>query len=199
MQRREFSISAVTATASAVAISLGFSGAALAQAKAPQDGTDYLTLDKAAPTEAPAGKIEVVEFVRDLLRASDFVVAERETIARATTAWEAGKGDFAEYLFREQSLAAGASAFATFDETRANAAWFARRPEMAVSRAWLRPITNCPSQFAPRVNSFALSKNVQQILNHRVRGRDDLGVRRVGLLCYDQLRELFSDIGIRPL
>ena len=62
MQRREFSISAVTATASAVAISLGFSGAALAQAKAPQDGTDYLTLDKAAPTEAPAGKIEVVEF-----------------------------------------------------------------------------------------------------------------------------------------
>ena len=62
MQRREFSISAVTATASAVAISLGFSGAALAQAKAPQDGTDYLTLDKAAPTEAHAGKIEVVEF-----------------------------------------------------------------------------------------------------------------------------------------
>ena len=62
MQRREFSISAVTATASAVATSLGFSGVALAQAKVPQDGTDYLTLDKAAPTEAPAGKIEVVEF-----------------------------------------------------------------------------------------------------------------------------------------
>ncbi len=62
MQRREFSISAVAATASATAASLGFSGAALAQGKPPKEGTDYLTLDKAAPTEAPAGKIEVVEF-----------------------------------------------------------------------------------------------------------------------------------------
>ncbi len=62
MQRREFSISAVAATASATAASLGFSGATLAQGKAPQEGSDYLTLSKAAPTEAPAGKIEVVEF-----------------------------------------------------------------------------------------------------------------------------------------
>ncbi len=62
MQRREFSISAAAVAASATAISLGFSGAALAQGKAPQEGTDYLTLDKAASTEAPVGKIEVVEF-----------------------------------------------------------------------------------------------------------------------------------------
>ncbi len=62
MQRREFSISAVAGAASATVLSLGFSGAALAQGKAPKEGTDYLTLDKAAPTEAPAGKIEVVEF-----------------------------------------------------------------------------------------------------------------------------------------
>ncbi len=62
MQRREFSISAVASAASATAASLGFSGAALAQGKAPQEGIDYLTLDKAAPTEAPAGKVEVVEF-----------------------------------------------------------------------------------------------------------------------------------------
>ena len=62
MQRREFSISTVATAASAAAASLGLGGAARAQGKAPQDGTDYLTLDKAAPTEAPAGKIEVVEF-----------------------------------------------------------------------------------------------------------------------------------------
>ena len=64
MQRREFSISAVAlaGAASAGAVSLGFSGAALAQGKVPQEGTDYLTLDKAAPTEAPTDKIEVVEF-----------------------------------------------------------------------------------------------------------------------------------------
>ena len=62
MQRREFSISTVATAASAAAVSLGLGGAARAQGKAPQEGTDYLTLDKAAPTEAPAGTIEVVEF-----------------------------------------------------------------------------------------------------------------------------------------
>ena len=33
-----------------------------AQGKPPQEGTDFLVLDKLAPTEAGAGKIEVVEF-----------------------------------------------------------------------------------------------------------------------------------------
>ncbi|WP_188707047.1 thiol:disulfide interchange protein DsbA/DsbL [Polaromonas eurypsychrophila] len=59
MQRREFSI----ATASMAAASLGaLSTTALAQAQAPRAGTDFLVLDKPAPVEAPAGKIEVVEF-----------------------------------------------------------------------------------------------------------------------------------------
>ena len=60
MQRRAFSISAVTlaaATGASVLPTL-----AQAQAKAFQSGSDYLTLDKPAPTEAPAGKVEVVEF-----------------------------------------------------------------------------------------------------------------------------------------
>jgi len=58
MQRREFSISAVT-----LATATGISALpALAQAQAFQNGTDYLTLDKPAPTEAPAGQVEVVEF-----------------------------------------------------------------------------------------------------------------------------------------
>lgn len=60
MQRRAFSISAVT-----LAAATGMSALptlAQAQARAFQSGSDYLTLDKPAPTEAPAGKIEVVEF-----------------------------------------------------------------------------------------------------------------------------------------
>ena len=60
MQRRAFSISAVTlaaATGASVLPTL-----AQAQAKAFQSGSDYLTLDKPAPTEAPVGKVEVVEF-----------------------------------------------------------------------------------------------------------------------------------------
>jgi protein dithiol oxidoreductase (disulfide-forming) len=60
MQRREFSIS--SAALAAVAAAAGLPSLAQAQAKAFQSGTDYLTLDKPAPTEAPAGQIEVVEF-----------------------------------------------------------------------------------------------------------------------------------------
>ena len=58
MQRREFSISAATLAATAGLTST----VAVAQGQQPKEGVDYLTLDKIAPTEAAAGKIEVVEF-----------------------------------------------------------------------------------------------------------------------------------------
>ena len=58
MQRREFSIATATLAATA-----GLSvTAAHAQGQSPKEGVDYLVLDKPAPTEAGAGKIEVVEF-----------------------------------------------------------------------------------------------------------------------------------------
>jgi protein dithiol oxidoreductase (disulfide-forming) len=60
IQRREFSISTAFGTLGA-----GLGLAALpvaAQAQAYREGSDYLVLDKPAPTEAPAGKVEVVEF-----------------------------------------------------------------------------------------------------------------------------------------
>lgn len=58
MQRREFSISAASVAA---ATSLGTFATAV-QAQAPKEGSEYLVLDKRAPVEAPAGKVEVVEF-----------------------------------------------------------------------------------------------------------------------------------------
>ena len=58
MQRREFSI---TAAALATTTTL-VTPVAFAQGKTPQEGADFLLLDKPAPTEAGAGKIEVVEF-----------------------------------------------------------------------------------------------------------------------------------------
>ena len=58
MQRREFSISAATLAATAGLTST----MAPAQGQQPKEGVDYLTLEKPAPTEAAAGKIEVVEF-----------------------------------------------------------------------------------------------------------------------------------------
>ena len=60
MQRREFSFSAASAAAATLG-GIALPTLAQAQAKAFKDGEDYLTLDKPAPTEAPAGKVEVVE------------------------------------------------------------------------------------------------------------------------------------------
>ncbi len=61
MQRREFSLSAATAAAATLGAAVLPVGA-LAQGAAFKDGTDFLTLDKRAPTEAAAGQVEVVEF-----------------------------------------------------------------------------------------------------------------------------------------
>lgn len=58
MKRRAFT---QVAGGAALAATLG-SGQALAQARKPQAGTDYMALDPRAPVEAPAGKVEVVEF-----------------------------------------------------------------------------------------------------------------------------------------
>ncbi len=58
MKRRNFSLS-VGASALAPFV---FTGHAQAQARKPEAGSDFLVLDKRAAVEAPAGKIEVVEF-----------------------------------------------------------------------------------------------------------------------------------------
>ena len=57
MKRRDFSL-ALGAAAGASLVQTP----ALAQAKPPVAGTDYLVLEKPAPVDAPAGKIEVIEF-----------------------------------------------------------------------------------------------------------------------------------------
>jgi thiol:disulfide interchange protein DsbA len=57
MKRRDFSW-ALGAVAGASLVQTP----ALAQARPPVAGTDYLVLEKPAPVEAPAGKIEIIEF-----------------------------------------------------------------------------------------------------------------------------------------
>ncbi|WP_342619098.1 thiol:disulfide interchange protein DsbA/DsbL [Rhodoferax sp. GW822-FHT02A01] len=59
MKRRDFSL---LAGGAAVASTTLWSAAAHADAAKPEAGTDYLVVDPRAPVEAPAGKIEVVEF-----------------------------------------------------------------------------------------------------------------------------------------
>lgn len=60
MKRRDFSV-AFGAAAAASALFVP-TVQAQAQAKRPEPGVDYLVLEKRAPVEADAGKIEVVEF-----------------------------------------------------------------------------------------------------------------------------------------
>lgn len=66
MKRRDFSITCGAALAtSALVLSTAqaqTTAPAQVQGKKPELGTDYLQLDKPAAVEAPAGKIEVVEF-----------------------------------------------------------------------------------------------------------------------------------------
>jgi thiol:disulfide interchange protein DsbA len=59
MNRREFSVATAAVLGTAA---LGFPGLTLAQARAPQEGKDFRALEKRVPVEAPAGKIEVIEF-----------------------------------------------------------------------------------------------------------------------------------------
>ncbi|QNP50296.1 thiol:disulfide interchange protein DsbA/DsbL [Diaphorobacter aerolatus] len=62
MKRREFSVSTATAVA-ASALTLPLSSMhAQAQARAFKEGKDYIKLKKPAATDAPAGKVEVIEF-----------------------------------------------------------------------------------------------------------------------------------------
>ena len=60
--RREFSISTAVGAIGAGLGLVALPVAAQAQAQSYKEGSDYLVLDKPAPTEAPAGKVEVVEF-----------------------------------------------------------------------------------------------------------------------------------------
>lgn len=59
MKRRDFSFACGAVVAAGVGL---MQAPALAQGKPPELGTDYLPVDPRAPVDAPAGKIEVVEF-----------------------------------------------------------------------------------------------------------------------------------------
>lgn len=60
-KRREFN-GTTLALLGAAAVPALLPQAALAQSPVPQAGKEYLVLDRAAPIEAPAGKIEIVDF-----------------------------------------------------------------------------------------------------------------------------------------
>ncbi len=61
------------------------------------------------------GRAEVVAALEGVLRARHLVFRDRASLTRALTSFAEGKGDFADYVIREQALAAGCEGVATFD------------------------------------------------------------------------------------
>ncbi len=61
-------------------------------------------------------RTEIARHLTDLLRARQLVFRSSDQIAAALSAFRDGSGDFADYLIREEALAAECSAVATFDK-----------------------------------------------------------------------------------
>ena len=59
---------------------------------------------------------EIADVLGNLLRAESVVFTSSDQLASALEAYSRGKGDFADYLIREQAHAHGADAVATFDK-----------------------------------------------------------------------------------
>ena len=58
---------------------------------------------------------EIAALLRNLFRARHLVFAAPDRLIRALVAYEAGKGNFADYLIREHALAADCEHVVTFD------------------------------------------------------------------------------------
>lgn len=64
---------------------------------------------------AGLSRADIAAALDQLLRTELVIVANPAIVDRALAAYRTGVGDFADYLMREQALAAGASEVATFD------------------------------------------------------------------------------------
>ena len=60
-------------------------------------------------------RLDVVKTLQDLLRAKHLTFDNPDGLARAVDSFAIGRGDFADYVIREDAIAAGCSSIATFD------------------------------------------------------------------------------------
>ncbi|MFI5233929.1 MAG: PIN domain-containing protein [Gemmatimonadales bacterium] len=74
-----------------------------------------------------AAKSEIVAAIRKLLHARQLAFQASDVLVRALEAYAAGRGDFADYLVREDARAAGCDAVLTFDKALLKESGF-RRP-----------------------------------------------------------------------
>ncbi len=67
-------------------------------------------------TSYGVGREEIAANMAKLLRARQLSFRNADLVARALDAYQIGRGDFADYLIREDALLAGADVVATFDK-----------------------------------------------------------------------------------
>ena len=67
-------------------------------------------------TSYGVGREEIAANMAKLLRARQLGFRNADLVARALDAYQIGRGDFADYLIREDALLAGADVVATFDK-----------------------------------------------------------------------------------
>jgi predicted nucleic-acid-binding protein len=70
------------------------------------------------------GRADIVDVLDRLLRTELVVVADAAITSRTLSAYRDGRGDFADYLIREQAFANDASEVVTFDRTLKGEAGF---------------------------------------------------------------------------
>jgi predicted nucleic-acid-binding protein len=66
------------------------------------------------------GRPDIVNTLKDLARARHLRFPDSDALVRALNAYERGRGDFADYLIREQARRAGCDGVATFDKALLN-------------------------------------------------------------------------------
>jgi len=76
-------------------------------------------------TSYRVGRTEIGAILGQLLRARHLAFPSSERLARALAAYEAGRGDFADYLIREWAREGGCEAVMTFDGDLLKEAGFA--------------------------------------------------------------------------
>lgn len=163
MKRREFS-------AAMAAIAAGAALPSLAQMRTPEDGREYRTLGKTVPVDAPAGKIEVVDFFwyncghcnafEPLLQAWSAKVAADVTLRRIPVA-------FRDSMVPQQRMFHSLEAMGNIGELHPKIFEAIHRDKVDLSRLqtmteWLTRQGVDAARFTELYNSFAISAKARR-------------------------------------
>jgi thiol:disulfide interchange protein DsbA len=179
MKRREFALAAAAVALPALV---------RAQGRMPQEGRDYHTLDKPVPVEAPAGKVEVVDFFwyscphcaafEPLLEAWSSKLPPDVVLRRVPAA-------FRDDMVPQQRLFYALEAMGKVDELQAKVFDAIHKERLDLTRVgpmaqWVAKQGIDPQKFTEIYNSFAISAKARRAVEiqdaYQIEGVPALGV-----------------------